>query len=370
MQSHAKDAAPSSARSSGPFSLVVVIPVLNEERGIGQLMSRLVPVLDGLVGASWQVIFVDDGSTDATLEVLRAANARDPRIRAISLSRNFGKEIAVAAGLSYAGGVDAAVLMDADLQHPPELIAQFVAGWREGYDLVYGVRNDREADSPLRRLFARLFYRAFRFMSGTRLPKGAGDFRLLSRRAVEALNRFGERARFNKGLYAWIGFKTRGVPFDVPERAAGGGSRWQLRRLARFAADGVASFSTMPLRVSSYLGLAISMLAFAYALGFIVKTMIFGTDIAGFPTLIVSIMFFSGAQMISLGIIGEYLGRVYEEVKARPLFLVAEEVGLEGVVAEPSPASPGSKAGAVTSGTAARTGAVEITPPPSASGTP
>ncbi len=331
---HANDiaAAARPVKPYDPFGLTVVIPVLNEERGVGQLMARLVPVLEGIAGARWQVIFVDDGSTDGTMAVLRAMHAQDERIRAVSFSRNFGKEIAVAAGLRYAASADVAVLMDADLQHPPELIRDFIAGWRDGYDIVYGVRNDREADSPLRRLFARLFYRTFRVMSGTRLPKGAGDFRLLSRRAVEALNQFDERARFNKGLYAWIGFKAKGVPFDVPERAAGGGSRWALRKLARFAADGVASFSTVPLRVSSYLGLAISILAFAYALGFAVKTAIFGADIKGFPTLIVSIMFFSGAQLISLGIIGEYLGRVYEEVKARPLFLVAEELGLDASV--------------------------------------
>lgn len=330
-QQAAAPGASASPAAGAPYTLTVVIPMLNEELGLPKLMARLVPVLDGLQGASWEIIFVDDGSTDGTLGKLAELHATDPRVRAVSLSRNFGKEIAVAAGLSYATS-DVTVLMDADLQHPPELIPTFIAGWRDGHDIVYGVRNDREADSALRRLFARVFYRSFRFMSGTRLPKGAGDFRLLTRRAVDALNRFGERARFNKGLYAWIGYKAQGVPFDVPERAEGGGSRWRLRPLARFALDGVASFSTLPLRVSSYLGLAISILAFAYGVGFMIKTLIFGVDIAGFPTLVVSIMFFSGAQLISLGIIGEYLGRVYEEVKARPLFLVADELGLEGRV--------------------------------------
>lgn len=328
MQLHSLNKSESAGRAAGSFSLAVVIPGLNEERGLDQLIARLKPVLDG-TGADWEVIFVDDGSTDGTMAKLAAFNAEDSRIKAISLSRNFGKEIAVAAGLSYADA-DAVVLMDADLQHPPQIIPEFIAGWREGYEVVYGVRRDRDTDSWLRRLFARGFYRAFRMLSGTRLPKGAGDFRLLSRRAAQALNRFGERARFNKGLYAWIGFKSKAVPFDVPERAAGGGSRWRLRPLARFALDGVASFSTVPLRVSSYLGLAISLFAFGYAAAFVIKTMIFGTDIKGFPTLIVSIMFFSGAQMISLGVIGEYLGRVYDEVKARPLFLVASELGLEG----------------------------------------
>lgn len=310
--------------------MVIVIPVLNEERGLAKLIARLEPVLEA-TGARWEVIFIDDGSRDRTLELLYEAHARDPRIKAISLSRNFGKEIAVAAGLKYADA-DCTILMDGDLQHPPELIPDLIAGWREGYEIVYATRRDRDTDSPLRRLFARVFYRSFRMLSGTKLPKGAGDFRLFSRRALAAMNRFGERARFNKGLYAWIGFKSKGVSFDVPERAEGGGSRWRLRPLVRFALDGVASFSTVPLRVSSYLGLAISLFAFSYVAAFTVKTMIYGTDLKGFPSLIVSIMFFAGVQLISLGVIGEYLGRIYEEVKARPLFLVQDEIGLEGRV--------------------------------------
>lgn len=310
-----------------PTGLSVVIPVLNEERSVGTLLQRLEPVLTGL-GLSYEIIFVDDGSIDGTMVALRAENARDARVKALSLSRNFGKEIAVAAGLRYARG-EAVLLMDGDLQHPPEVIPDLFAAFRRGFDDVYGQRIDRTADSALRRLFSKAFYRTFRALSGTRLPENAGDFRLLSRRAVDALNRIGERARFNKGLYAWIGFKSIGVPFDVPERAGGQISRWSLRRLIRFALDGLASFSTIPLRIWSVLGLAISLFAFAYSIGFILKTLVFGTDQPGFPTLIVSIMFFAGVQLISLGVIGEYLGRIYEEVKARPLFLVAEELGLE-----------------------------------------
>ncbi len=330
---------PAPDKAKGPETVAVVIPVLNEQRGLEKLIARLRPVLDG-TGARWEVIFVDDGSRDRTLEMLFEAHARDPRIKAISLSRNFGKEVAVAAGLKYADA-DCTILMDGDLQHPPEVIADFIDGWREGYDIVYGTRRDRDTESALRTLFARVFYRSFGAISRTSLPKGAGDFRLFSRRALAAMNRFGERARFNKGLYAWIGFKAKGVPFDVPERAEGGGSRWRLRPLVRFALDGIASFSTVPLRVSSYLGLAISLFAFSYVAAFTIKTMIYGTDLKGFPSLIVSIMFFAGVQLISLGIIGEYLGRIYEEVKARPLFLVAEEIGLQGrVPAQPPAASP------------------------------
>jgi polyisoprenyl-phosphate glycosyltransferase len=311
--------------------LSVVVPGLNEERAIPALVERLRPVLDGL-GLDWEVIFVDDGSTDGTLALLKALNARDARFKAVSLSRNFGKEIAAAAGLTYVTG-DAAILMDADLQHPPELIEDFVKRWDEGYDIVYGQRRDRDADNLLHRLFARAFYVAFEKLSGTTLPEGAGDFRLLDRKAVDAMNRMRERVRFNKGLYAWMGYRSIGVPFTVPPRVDGK-SRWRPRQLLRFALDGLASFSTIPLRVWSYLGLLISLFAFGYAMMILIKTLIYGVDAPGFPSLIISVMFFAGVQLISLGVIGEYLGRMYEEVKGRPLFLVAEELGLEQSPAE------------------------------------
>ena len=306
--------------------LSVVVPGLNEERAIPPLIDRLRPVLDGL-GLEWDVIFVDDGSTDGTLELLRRLHAQDPRIKALALSRNFGKEIAAAAGLTYATG-DAAVLMDANLQHPPELIKDFVARWNEGFDIVYGQRLDRAADSTLHRLSARVFYAAFEKLSGMRLPPDAGDFRLLDRKAVDAMNRMHERVRFNKGLYAWMGFRTVGVPFHVPPRSSGS-SRWRPRQLLRFALDGITTFTTIPLRVWSYLGLVISLFAFLYAVAMLLEAIIYGVSVPGFPSLMISVLFFAGVQLISLGVIGEYLGRVYEEVKGRPLFLVAEELGLD-----------------------------------------
>jgi polyisoprenyl-phosphate glycosyltransferase len=316
--------------------LSVVVPVLNEERGLEPLIARLQPVLESL-GLDWEVVFVDDGSTDSTLAMLRAIHAKDGRLKAVSLSRNFGKEIAMAAGLKYATG-DAAVLMDADLQHPPELIGKFVEHWRSGFDIVYGQRRDRDADTFLHRWAARAFYVAFQKLSGTTLPAGAGDFRLLDRKAVDAMNRMGERVRFNKGLFAWMGFRTIGVPFDVPARHGSGGSRWRRRQLLRFGLDGIASFTTIPLRVWSYLGLVISLFAFIYAVVFLLKTLLFGVDVPGFPTLIISVMFFAGVQLLSLGIIGEYLGRIYEEVKGRPLYLVSEELGVgQGVPRSNSP---------------------------------
>jgi len=319
-------AAPDLARACGArrSRLSVIVPGLNEESGIPPLVERLQPVLDRL-DVDWDVIFVDDGSTDGTMALLRELNARDRRFKAISLSRNFGKEIAAAAGLAYATG-DAAVLMDADLQHPPELIADFVRHWRQGADMVYGKRIDRDADGLMHRIAARLFYSLFERLSGTSLPAGAGDFRLFGRKAIDAMNRMGERVRFNKGLYAWMGFRTVGVPFTVPPRTTGS-SRWRPGRLTRFALDGLASFSTVPLKVWSYLGLIISLFAFCYAMVILLKTLIYGTDVPGFPTLVISVMFFAGVQLISLGVLGEYLGRMYEEVKGRPLFLVAEELG-------------------------------------------
>ena len=306
--------------------ITVVVPAFNEAAGLERLLTRLRPVLEGL-GFDWEIIFVDDGSNDGTRDKLKHLNANEPNVKGLVLSRNFGKENAMAAGLRYAKG-DAVVVMDADLQHPPELIATFVTLWNEGYDIVYGQRLDRAADSLAHRWGARVYYAAFHKLTRTALPAGAGDFRLLDRKAVNAINTMGERARFTKGLYAWIGFRSRGVPFQVPARSAGK-SRWRPRELLRFGIDGLASFTTIPLKVWSYVGLLISLFAFCYAMIFLIKTLIYGTDVPGFPTLVISVMFFAGVQLLSLGILGEYLGRVYEEVKGRPLFLVAEELGME-----------------------------------------
>ena len=307
-------------------SLAVVIPVLNEIAGIDNLLARLLPALE-TSGLDWSIIFVDDGSTDGTLIKLRQLNARDHRIGAIALSRNFGKEIAVAAGLRYARA-DAVVIMDGDLQHPPETIPTFIAKWREGHDVVYGERIDRSADSAWRRQGARLFYRVFHILSGTELQQNSCDFRLLSRRAVNAINRIGERVRYNNGLFAWIGYPAVGVPFEFPPRPSGEGSRWLPLKLAKLAFDGLASFSTVPLRLSSVTGVFVSLVAFVYMIWIITKTLLLGDEVPGYPTLLVAVLFFAGVQLIFLGVIGEYLGRVYEEVKARPLFLVREELGV------------------------------------------
>jgi polyisoprenyl-phosphate glycosyltransferase len=308
-------------------TLSILIPVLNEADGLDDLVARLKPTLDALPVRSWEVVFVDDGSSDGTMASLKALNAREPRYKALSLSRNFGKEHAIAAGLHHVSG-DAVVLLDADLQHPPELLSKFVQLWREGYQIVYGQRQDRKTDGLLRRLFSIGFYALFQALSRTHLPDGAGDFRLLDRQAIDAMNRLGERERFNKGLYSWIGYRSIGVPYEVAERAHGT-AKWSPRRLFHFAMDGILSFSTVPLRIWSYLGLLISLAAFTYALYFLIWTLVFGVDLPGFPSLIISIMMLSGVQLISLGVLGEYVGRIYEEVKGRPLYLVAETVGLK-----------------------------------------
>ena len=304
--------------------IAVVVPVYNEADNIELLVARLVPVLER-VASSFHVVFVDDGSRDATVEVLRRVNAADPRMTAVSFSRNFGKEIAIAAGLDHANA-DAVVIMDADLQHPPEVIEAFVARWREGYKNVFGQRTDRAADSPLRRMFAKRFYDLFGMFGETPLPEGAGDFRLLDRAAVQALRAMPERARFSKGLYAWIGFKSIGVPFEVAERAAGE-SKFSYRKLTRFALDGLMSFSTLPLMVWTYVGTAVSAFSIFMALYFIFQTVMYGVDVPGFATLVVSVMFLGGVQLLSLGVLGEYIGRIFAEVKRRPLYLVAEHIG-------------------------------------------
>ena len=311
--------------------LSVVAPIFNESQNLRPLLDRLVPALESCA-RSFEIIFVDDGSTDETLQFLRKAHDLDPRIRAISFSRNFGKEIAIAAGLDHASGA-AAIIMDADLQHPPEMIETFVEKWREGYKIVYGQRVDRTSDSPLRRLLAPRFYQLFASLSEMRLPEGAGDFRLLDAKAVAALRLMREHARFSKGLYAWIGFKSIGVPFDVAPRVSGQ-SKFSYRKLTHFALDGLMSFTTVPLKIWTYVGLATSMLALALASFYVIRTLIFGVDVPGYASLIVSITFFAGIQLLSLGILGEYIGRIFAEVKRRPLYLIEERLGLPPLVHE------------------------------------
>ncbi|ATQ68216.1 glycosyltransferase [Methylosinus trichosporium OB3b] len=311
---------------NSPPEISVAVPVFNEAQNLGPLAARLTAALEACA-RSFEIVFVDDGSSDATFETLRALNAVDPRIKAVSFSRNFGKEIAIAAGLDHARDA-AVVLMDADLQHPPEVVPQFIAKWREGYKNVYGVRRDRSSDPPLRNLFANLFYGLFDRFGETSLPRGAGDFRLLDRQAIDALSRMRERARFSKGLFAWIGFKSVGVPFDVEERASGR-SKFSYGKLIRFALDGLMSFSSAPLKIWAYVGMGVSAFALAMAAFYFWRTVIYGVDVPGYASLIVSIAFFGGMQLFSLGVLGEYIALIFAEVKGRPLYLVAERLGVE-----------------------------------------
>jgi polyisoprenyl-phosphate glycosyltransferase len=306
---------------------VVLIPVHNESESLPHLCERLHAVLEGLK-QPWRVVFIDDGSRDTTWASIAALNGQDPRWCGLRLSRNFGKEIALAAGIDYAVALNAtaAVLMDADLQHPPEVIPEFVIKWREGFGMVYGQRRDRSTDSPLRRRLAQTFYQLFDVFGEVSLPVGAGDFRLIDQRALLALGSLHERARFSKGLYAWVGFSSIAVPYDVAPRFTGE-TRWSLRKLLRFAFDGISSFSNVPLRVWTYLGIVISLCSIIGALVVLVHTLVRGTDVPGFPSLFVSLMFFSGVQLMSLGMIGEYVGRIFAEVKRRPLYILSDHCG-------------------------------------------
>ncbi len=309
--------------SSHHPEISVIIPIYNEANNLAPLSARLSAVLEG-GDYSFEVILINDGSQDDSLEKIRSLCAQSPNYRALSLSRNFGKEVAITAGLDQARG-DAVIIMDADLQHPPELITQFIEKWRQGYKNVYGQRQDRATDPRIRVIFTQLFYRLVEKYGDVSLPSGAGDYRLLDRQAVDALLSMRERARFNKGLYAWIGFSSVGVPYTVESRAAGE-SKFNFSRLMQFALDGFMSFSSIPLKIWTYAGLLISGFALAMALYYWTRTMLFGVDLPGFPSLIVSITFFSGVQLISLGVIGEYIARIFNEVKGRPLYLVEETI--------------------------------------------
>lgn len=303
------------------FTLSVVVPLFDEEEVLPLLHLRLLAALGALDGSA-EIVYVDDGSTDRTGALLRQLHLGCPMVSVVRFSRNFGKEQALTAGLQLARG-DAVVLMDADLQHPPEMIPAMVSAWRAGADVVNMRRRDRADESWLRRGSARLFYRLINRLSDTPIPADVGDFRLFSRRAVDALALLPERNRFMKGLFAWIGFRQATLDFDCDERAAGS-SKWRWRQLLHFAVEGVTAFSVKPLRLASYAGLASALTAFAYALYFLVKTLVLGDPVAGFPTLIVVVLMLGGLQLLAIGVLGEYLGRLCLESKRRPLFLIED----------------------------------------------
>ncbi|HTP84863.1 MAG TPA: glycosyltransferase family 2 protein [Alphaproteobacteria bacterium] len=306
--------------------LSIVVPIYNEAENMDRFFARLDAVLDDM-DVPAEVVCVDDGSSDASWDRLLEHGARDSRLRLVRLSRNFGKDVALACGLAHTAG-RAVVPIDADLQHPPEVIAEFFAAWRAGYDMVYGIRRSRATDSRLRRIASRLFYRLFESFANVRMPPGAGDFRLLDRRVVDVLNQMPERARFMKGLFAWVGFRQIGIEYDVGERRAGG-SAWSFRRLLAFAADGFASFSTLPLTLAGYLGAVLALPSLVLAGWFTVRTLIFGVDVPGYASVIVAVLMLGSIQLLTLGLFGAYLGRVFEEVKRRPLYVVSDKAGFE-----------------------------------------
>jgi glycosyltransferase involved in cell wall biosynthesis len=305
----------------GHALLSIVVPVFNEEEAIDIFIKSIKEHLS-YNSISYEIVFVNDGSQDATLNAALALQAREPFIKVVNLSRNFGKEAAMSAGLEYAKG-DAVIVMDVDLQEPPELIPQMIAKWREGYDVVYGKRVCRQTDSLFKRLTAGLFYKGFNKIADFKIPADVGDFRLMDRAVVDALNALPERVRFMKGLFAWVGFKTYALEFERRERQAGS-TKFNYWKLWNFAIDGITSFSTIPLRIWTYFGLAIAGLAFLYGSFIVIKTLVFGVDVPGYASLTTFILFLGGVQLIGLGVLGEYLGRVYVEVKQRPLYLTSK----------------------------------------------
>ena len=311
----------------GECTISIIVPVKDEEQAIAPLVEEVGRVLGGVadIAGKYEILFVDDGSSDGTLEAIRDAHVGDPRVRAISLSRNFGKEAALTAGLEHARG-DAVVPMDADLQDPPEVLPQMIEKWRSGFDIVYGVRTDRASDSLPKRMTADLYYRAHNRLSNDKIPEHAGDFRLLDRKVVETIARMPERNRFMKAMFAWAGFKQTSVPYSRAPRA-GGRSKFNYWQLWTLALDGITSSSTVPLRVWSYLGGLVALFALAYAMFIAVRTIAFGIDVPGYASLIVSVLFLGGLQLLSLGILGEYVGRILIETKARPLYVIREQIG-------------------------------------------
>ena len=304
-------------------SLSCVIPCRNEASNLDILLPQLCELLPGLAG-SWEIVLVDDGSTDDTGALL-ADWAEVPGFRVIELSRNFGKEAALTAGLEAAAG-EVVVMLDADLQHPPSLIAEMVEQWRKGVDVVYAVRTERSDEGLLKRMGTRLFYSMMNSFDRVKVPEGAGDFRLMDRAVVDAVLSLPERNRFMKGLYAWVGFDARAVAYRPSPRARGR-SNFSLLQLLRLSLDGLTAFTTWPLRVISAFGFALALLSLGYGAYLTVLYLINGHPIGGWTTIVVSLMLFAGIQMISLGIVGEYVGRIFEEVKSRPLYVLRRELG-------------------------------------------
>lgn len=302
--------------------LYAVIPVYNEETLIESFLRELAVKLDGIT-PNYKIVVVDDGSIDKSREIIQSLSS-DLNIRLVSFSRNFGQEAAITAGLEASKDADAAVIMDCDFQHPIEVIDQFYEKWCEGYSNVYGVRN-RSDQSALRSFLSESFFKFSRSLMGVNVPANAGYFRLLDKQCIKAFNSLSENNRFIRGLFSWIGFKGYAIPFEVADRQDGTESRWGYKKLFKLAFTGIFSFSAVPLRLISFMGMLISICALGYGLFTFIDSLFFDANVSGWPTIVVSIMFFSGVQLISLGVLGEYISRIFDEAKNRPKYIIDED---------------------------------------------
>lgn len=300
----------------------ILIPCYNEEKSLPLLYPELQRLMDSQPKYEWELMFVNDGSVDDTLQELKRLRASDPRVNFVDLSRNFGKEAAMLAGFDYVTG-DCMVIIDADLQDPPSLIPEMLGYWEQGYEDVYARRKSRGRESWLRKRLSLMFYRLLQSSSRFDVLQNVGDFRLLDRRCINALKRMREKERYTKGMFSWIGFKKKEVTFDRGDRVAGKSS-WKFRQLFSLAMDGITSFTNVPLRISTIVGFIVSMLAFVYMLYVFIKALIWGDPVQGYPSMVILLLFLGGIQLLSLGIIGEYIGRIYNETKNRPEYLVRE----------------------------------------------
>jgi polyisoprenyl-phosphate glycosyltransferase len=315
------------------MTLAVIAPFFNESAHVSEFLERLLAIV-ARVDVDSTVMCVNDGSTDDTLARLIEAHEREPRIKVIDFSRNFGKEFALTAGLDYSNA-DAVVLIDSDLQHPPEMLPAMVAKWREGYEVVYMLRQSRSEASLFTRLGRQLFYFVFRLTSNLRLPPEAGDFRLLDAKVVAAVRLLPERTRFMKGIFHWVGFRQIGLTYEETLRQADS-SKWGLWKLIALAIDGISAFSNLPLHIWGMLGAAIAGLSLMYAASRIIRYFIYGVDVPGFESIIVAVLFLGGVQLLSLGVLGAYIGRIFAEVKHRPLYIVRQTYGFDCGTDEPA----------------------------------
>lgn len=304
-------------------TIAILIPAYNEQEVLDQLYRRLTKLADSIEKYDLEFFFVDDGSKDQTLEMIKQLSEKDQRVSYLSLSRNFGKEIAMIAGFDQTKSADATVIIDADLQDPPELIPQMIKFWEEGYDDVYAKRKSRAGESWFKKKTSQWFYRTLQRSTRITIQRDTGDFRLLSRRCVTSITEMRESQRYTKGMFSWVGYKKKEILYDRDPRAAGN-TKWNYWRLTDLAIEGITSFTTLPLRFSTIIGMVISGGAFIYILFLVVRTALFGVDVAGYPSIMAVVLFLGGVQLLSLGIIGEYIGRIFNETKNRPLYIVDE----------------------------------------------